>query len=165
MAVTPYSSKEKYRKGNDATNTQDTAMEFESSVTKPITTEKLEEINLFGIAQPFIKSIKRKTKSDKEKEIIEETKTSTHPSRYYPYKEVTKGKPPSDKAEETKSKRTSIEKHIVLIEGKNSYDISDELNNKLANIYITQLLDICPKLRSELIKLLMLNDSNTQGQS
>jgi len=47
------------------------------------------------------------------------------------------------------------------MEGKNSYDISDDLNNKLANISITQLLDISPKLRSELVKLLKLKDSNT----
>jgi len=51
------------------------------------------------------------------------------------------------------------------MEGKNSYDISDDLNNKLANISITQLLDISPKIRSELVKLLKLKDNNTQGQS
>ena len=165
MAETPYSSKEKSRKGKAATNTQDTTMEFESPVSTPTTTEKLEEIDLSVIAQPSIKSVKRKTKLDKEKEIIEETETSTHPSRDDQSKEVTKGKLPSDKAEEVKSKRTSTEKHIALMEGKNSYDISDDLNNKLANISITQLLDISPKLRSELVKLLKLKDSNTQGQS
>jgi len=76
MAETPYSSKEKSRKGKAAT--QDTAMEFESPVSTPTTTEKLEEIDLSVIAQPSIKSVKRKTKLDKEKEIIEETETSTH---------------------------------------------------------------------------------------
>jgi len=165
MAETPYSSKEKFRKEKATINTQDTATEFESLVNTPTTTERLEEIDLSVIAQSSIKSVKRKTKSDKEKEIMEETETSTHPSRDDPSKEVNKGKLPSDKAEEAKSKRTSTEKHIALMEGKNSYYISDDLNNKLANISITQLLDVSPKLRLELIKLLKLKDSNTQGQS
>ena len=158
------SNKEKVTKvNNNKANNQDITMEVEPLNVEPSTTERLEEIDLSVIAQPSIKNIKKKTKLEKEKEILDEANTNNHLSKDESSKEKmneTK-KLPSVQAEENKAKKITTEKHIAIMEGKKNYNISEDLNDKLANITITQLLDISPKLRSELIKLLKLKDSNS----
>jgi len=43
-----------------------------------------------------------------------------------------------------------------MLEGRESYNISIDLNKLTANITVAQLLDVSPKLRSELTKALKL---------
>jgi len=42
----------------------------------------------------------------------------------------------------------------MIMDGQPKYDITNDLNNKFANITFSQLLDISPKLRAEFIKAL-----------
>jgi len=59
-----------------------------------------------------------------------------------------------------KIKKRSIPKHIKLISNEPSYSMVKDLNSTPANISYTQLLDVSPKVRADLVKNLKLDKDN-----
>jgi len=55
-------------------------------------------------------------------------------------------------------KSNKNEKHIAMMEGNSPYDITKDLSQNYARITFLQLLDICPKLRSQLNKAIKLKN-------
>jgi len=117
-------------------------------------TERLNEIDVSVLAQPSINKAKQNAKNQKEKEIIEESENIIQETNINKQNKL-----PSTQLEERKTKNNNtdkIEKHIMIMDGQPKYDITNDLNNKFANITFSQLLDISPKLRAEFIKALRL---------
>ncbi|KAG4085459.1 hypothetical protein H8356DRAFT_1014213 [Neocallimastix lanati (nom. inval.)] len=56
------------------------------------------------------------------------------------------------------------EKHIILMENQAKYDLVTDLTSTTANITLAQLLDISPKLRAQLNKLLKLKETPHNGK-
>ena len=108
-------------------------------------TEKLKEIDLSVIAQPSINKSKKDSKEQRNKDIYQEAKVMNE-SNLNKKDSFSKGKPNSKK------------KHIAMLEPQHEYDINTDLNSITANITFAQLLDISPKLRSQLTKALKLKN-------
>ena len=130
-----------------------TPMEVETNPTTPNTTEKLEELDISIITQPNIKKAKENSKREKEKEILESAKMHDTKKTNNKKEKVIL---PSTANDENKEKPPSTNKHVTMLEGRESYNISTDLNKLTANITVAQLLDVSPKLRSELTKALKL---------
>ncbi len=128
-------------------------MEVEVNSPSHNTTEKLEELDVSIITQPNIKKTKENSKKEKEKEILEKSKTENKKKNNNKKDKVTL---PSTTKEESKEKPSSVNKHLTMLEGRESYNIATDLNKLTANISVAQLLDVSPKLRSELTKALKL---------
>ena len=125
-------------------------------------TEKLEEIDVSVIANPSINKTKRLATKEREEKIIQDAETNNKKG-IQRHKETKT----DDEVQELPSTRLRKKKEdtptmlaspkkITLLHGKKSYDISDDLTKLTANISIAQLLDISPRLRSELTKALKL---------
>ena len=120
-------------------------------------TERLNEIDVSVLAQPSINKAKQNAKNQKEKEIIEESENIIQETNINKQNKL-----PSTQLEERKTKNNNtdkIEKHIMIMDGQPKYYITNDLNNKFANITFSQLLDISPKLRAEFIKVLSLKSA------
>jgi len=125
-------------------------------------TEKLEEIDVSVITHPSINKPKRLATKEREEEIIQEMESNSTRNKQ-PRKEEKATTENQDlpstrlkkKKEDARTTPTTPKK-ITLLHGKRRYDIADDLTKLTANISIAQLLDISPKLRSELTKALKL---------
>jgi len=100
-------------------------------------TEKLDQLHPSILSNPSIR---------KEKKIEQEFKDNDR-----------RLKNPLDQEINPKPK---VKRHIQLVEGKKNYNIKDKLNSFVSQITLGQLLDISPKVRNELSKLLKLNKTN-----
>ncbi len=100
-------------------------------------TEALEHLDVAIINEPTIEKAKRNNRKERAKEIIELAKEIELPSQK------------KEKSEENKtSKKLPISGEQV------KYDISKDVGEKFANITIGQLLELSPKLKTELSKAL-----------
>ncbi|ORX60742.1 hypothetical protein BCR36DRAFT_438862 [Piromyces finnis] len=100
-------------------------------------TETLKQLDPSFINQPTIDKAKRNNKKEREKEIIELAKEIELPSQ--------------------KEKNVSNEKgtkRLVISADQEKYNITKDIGEKFANITIGQLLEISPKLKTELSKAL-----------
>ncbi|ORX41609.1 hypothetical protein BCR36DRAFT_310464, partial [Piromyces finnis] len=100
-------------------------------------TEALKQLDPSFINQPTIDKAKRNNKKEREKEIIELAKEIELPSQ--------------------KEKNVSNEKgtkRLVISADQEKYNITKDIGEKFANITIGQLLEISPKLKTELSKAL-----------
>jgi len=144
-------------------------------------TETLKEIDLSVIANPSINKAKRDSKKERISEIMDKK-----PEEEEMRKKVT-AKLPSTQMEEKKNKCERLknnknkeemrienkneenpnnkkEKHIILMENQAKYDLVTDLTSTTANITLAQLLDISPKLRAQLNKLLKLKETPHNGK-
>ncbi|KAG4097585.1 hypothetical protein H8356DRAFT_1394242 [Neocallimastix lanati (nom. inval.)] len=145
-------------------------------------TETLKEIDLSVIANPSINKAKRDSKKERISEIMDKK-----PEEEEMRKKVT-AKLPSTQMEEKKNKCERLkndknkeemrienkneenpnnkkEKHIILMENQAKYDLVTDLTSTTANITLAQLLDISPKLRAQLNKLLKLKETPHNGKN
>ncbi|OUM56416.1 hypothetical protein PIROE2DRAFT_65545, partial [Piromyces sp. E2] len=163
--------------------TEDNNEELKNSNEKPSNnvenredTEVLKEIDLSVIANPSINKAKRDSKEERKREIMTEKPKEETTIKKVDFKlpstqkEEEKGKGEelnnkndakgsriNNKNEENLSEKK--EKHISLMKGNNGYDLATDLTSNTANITFAQLLDISPKLRAQLNKLLKLKET------
>ena len=137
-------------------------------------TEVLKEIDLSVIANPSISKAKRNSKQERKSEIMSKKLGEEE-------KKKPKTKLPSTLKEENKNRNNEVEtkpntkeviaedqneekmnkkkeRHITLMQEQSNYDLASDLNSNVANISFAQLLDISPKLRAQLSKLLKLQE-------
>ena len=129
-------------------------------------TEKLSQIHTSFINNPSIKTVKNKEKiiRDEERRNInletkkgkDNDKDDTNFTNHNLSNNVNRN------LSNTEDKNKS-ESHIKLVEDNKNYSIKEDLNNSISNITLGQLLDVSPKLRSELMKLLRLDKGNIVG--
>ncbi|ORX73531.1 hypothetical protein BCR32DRAFT_285565 [Anaeromyces robustus] len=101
-------------------------------------TESLQHLDPSFINEPTIEKAKKNNKKERAKEIRELAKEIQLPS---------------DKKAEKQNKENTT-KVLKIAENQDNYNIVDDIGNKFANITIGQLLNINPKLRTELSKAL-----------
>ena len=121
------------------------------------------------IANPTIRKEKEKSKLLRNKEILENNKLGTDEGNNN--KETNSNtnividndtfigmeEPlPNNK----RTTKIPAERHIKLTTNSEKFDIKNELNTTLCNITLGQLLDLSPKIRSELSKLLKIEKNN-----
>ena len=108
-------------------------------------TERLQYLDTSIINEPSINKAKSKSKKERSAEIMELAK------------EINLS---SDKKKEKESESTK--KNLKISTDQNKYDIIDDVGKRMANITIGQLLELNPKLRSELsnaIRLTTIKDT------
>jgi len=128
-------------------------------------TERLEELDISVIAQPSIRNAKKKSKEEKIIEVMEGTSSERNNTN----KDKTVLLPSNQKQENNQeivkegnvNKTNKKEKHITMIENEQRYDIASDLNKVSPNINFSQLLDLSPKLRSQLARALKLKNFDT----
>ena len=163
--------------------TEDINEELKSSNEKPSNnvenredTEVLKEIDLSVIANPSINKTKRDSKEERKREMMTEKSKEKTTIKEVDFKlpstqkeeEKGKGEEPNNKNDAKGSRINNKnedrlsdkkEKHISLMKGNNGYDLATDLTSNTANITFAQLLDISPKLRAQLNKLLKLKET------
>ena len=122
-------------------------------------TEKLREIDVSVVAQPSIRNSKKVAKQQKLNEILDiadKNNINKTTNSSLSNKNITL--PSSLTRSTTQEGSERREKHLDMMKGNSPYDITGDLNNNFAKITFGQLLDICPKLRSQLNKALKLKN-------
>lgn len=115
-----------------------------SNVSK--TTERLNQLDTSIIANPDIRKQKQNNRKGKNKEIEELAKVINLPSE-----------------EKENKKKQKVIKQVQMMQGKESYNINEDIFSQNANITFGQLIDVSPKLRTELskgMKLTAISDKN-----
>jgi len=117
-------------------------------------TESLKILVPSIISQPSIQKTKQKSKKQRTKEIIELAKEIELPSQKK-----------QENNDIRNNSNNNIIKKVKIIGDQKRYDIVHDVGDTVANITIGQLLDLNPKLRTELSKSLKLTTITTINEA
>eukprot|EP00833_Pecoramyces_ruminatium_P017406 jgi/Orpsp1_1/1191438/evm.model.d7180000085824.2 len=119
--------------------------------------ESIRELHPSIISQPSITKTKREAREQRNEELITEKHNEGESQIEIEDTPMRLKDNDSEMGINLVNKKRNKDKHIKLMNQETGYNIKEDLNTIKANIAVSQLLDVSPKVRAELIKYLKLN--------